>query len=157
MSAKLRIDVSQGILEVEGSETFVQAIYNDFKLTLSNAVKPNRATIVMCWILVQDHLIDLVLQKHLAEFNACLALVKDRRVKVSTVTVRDDFGDIPEGKFIELLRSSKIISNDVRKILDEKLGTRNSCAHASGIIVKPSKVIDFVSDLIENVILKYPH
>lgn len=31
MTTRLRIDLSQGILEVEGSETFVKAIYSDFK------------------------------------------------------------------------------------------------------------------------------
>ncbi len=31
MNTKLRIDLSQGLLEVEGSETFVKTIYNDFK------------------------------------------------------------------------------------------------------------------------------
>lgn len=32
MSTKLKIDLTQGILEVEGSETFVKAIYSDFKV-----------------------------------------------------------------------------------------------------------------------------
>jgi hypothetical protein len=32
MTTKLKIDVSQGILEVEGSEAFVRAIYRDFKV-----------------------------------------------------------------------------------------------------------------------------
>ncbi len=32
MTTKLKIDLSQGILEVEGSETFVRAIYKDFKV-----------------------------------------------------------------------------------------------------------------------------
>jgi hypothetical protein len=116
----------------------------------------NRATIVMSWILAVDHLFQLVLTKHLNAFNAALAKVTDRRVKVDNVKVRDDFGGIPEDKFIELLRSSGIVSNDVRKILDQKLGTRNSCAHPTGIAIKQSKVIDFVEDLVENVILKYP-
>lgn len=31
MTTRLKIDLSQGLLEVEGSETFVKAIYNDFK------------------------------------------------------------------------------------------------------------------------------
>jgi hypothetical protein len=31
MTTRLKIDLTQGILEVEGSETFVKAIYNDFK------------------------------------------------------------------------------------------------------------------------------
>jgi len=54
-------------------------------------------------------------------------------------------------------RSADVISNDVRKILDEKLGTRNSSAHPSAIAIaiKRSKVIAFVEDLVENVVLKY--
>ena len=84
----------------------------------------NRATIVMCWILTIDHLFDLILKRHLPAFNSELSKVTDKRVKVSSITNRDDFSDIPEGKFIELLRAASIISNDVRKILDTKLGVR---------------------------------
>jgi len=32
MTTKLKIDLAEGILEVEGSEAFVKAIYNDFKI-----------------------------------------------------------------------------------------------------------------------------
>ena len=116
----------------------------------------NRAAIIMCWILALNHLFALVLMKHLQNFNAELAKVNDKRVRVSAISTRDDFGDIPEGKFIELLRSGGVISNDVRKILDVKLGIRNTCAHPSGVEIKRSKVIDFIEDLIENVLLKYP-
>lgn len=116
----------------------------------------NRATIIMCWILALDHLYDFVQANHLTAFNAVLAKNTDKRVRVTSIQHRDDFSEIPEGKFIEFLRSSNVISNDVRKILDEKLGTRNSSAHPSGISIKPSKVIEFVDDLIENVVLKYP-
>lgn len=119
-------------------------------------VGANRATIVMCWILIMDHLFELVLRKHLTPFNAELAKINDKRVKVSIIAARDDFGEIPEGKFIELLRASGVISNDVRKILDQKLGVRNSSAHPSGVLIKGSKVIDFVEDLVENVVIKYP-
>jgi hypothetical protein len=92
---------------------------------------------------------------HAAAFDRVLAANTDKRVKVTSIKTRDDFGDIPEGKLIEFLRSSGAISNDVRKILDEKLGTRNSSAHPSGIEIKRSKVIDFVDDLVTNVVLKY--
>ena len=115
----------------------------------------NRAAIIMCWLLAVDHLQSYVLAKQLAAFNSVLAANTDKRVKVAEVRTRDDFADIPEGKFIEFLRSAGIISNDVRKILDGKLGIRNSCAHPSGISVKPSKAIEFIDDLVENVILKY--
>lgn len=53
MTTRVKIDLSQGVLEVEGSETFVKAIYNDFKAhfidletpteDLASSVKPRRA------------------------------------------------------------------------------------------------------------------
>lgn len=113
----------------------------------------NRATIVMVWNLAMDHLFMHILAKKLQDFNA--ALSKDKGVKINAISQRDDFTEIKEVKFIELCRSAGVISNDVRKILDQKLGTRNSCAHPSGVTVNKSKVIDFVEDLVDNVVLKY--
>jgi hypothetical protein len=117
-------------------------------------VGANRAAIVMTWILAMDHLFAHILAHRLTDFNA--ALSKDNGVKIVTITQRDDFNEIKETKFIELCRAAGIVSNDVRKILDQKLGTRNSCAHPSGVTVNKSKVIDFIEDLIDNIILKFP-
>ncbi|WP_292663581.1 hypothetical protein [Mesorhizobium sp.] len=114
----------------------------------------NRAAIIMTWILAMDHLFAYILAHKLTDFNE--ALSKDKGVKISSVFQRDDFSEIKETKFIELCRAAGIISNDVRKILDQKLGTRNSCAHPSGVTVNKSKVIDFIEDLVANIILKFP-
>lgn len=113
----------------------------------------NRAAIIMTWILAMDHLFAYIIEHKLADFN--LALSKDKGVKISAVAQRDDFTEIKETKFIELCRAAGIVSNDVRKILDQKLGTRNSCAHPSGVTINKSKVIDFIEDLVDNVILKF--
>lgn len=118
-------------------------------------VGANRATIVMVWILAMDHLFAHILKHKLAEFNAALSLNTDKSVKVKVITQRDDFTEMKESKFIELCRTAKIVSNDVRKILDQKLETRNSSAHPSGLVIGNTKVIDFVEDLVENVVLKY--
>lgn len=115
----------------------------------------NRATIVMAWILTMNHLFEYILAHKLSEFNSILSTNKDKSVKVSMITKRDDFTEMKESKFIEFCRQAKIISNDVRKILDQKLDTRNSSAHPSGITITNTKVIDFVEDLVENVVLKY--
>ena len=115
----------------------------------------NRAAIVMAWILAIDHRFDYILVHKLSEFNTSLAKNTDKRVKVASVSHRDDFTEMPESKFIEFCRAAKIISNDVRKILEQKLDTRNSCAHPSGITISKTKTIDFVEDLVENVVLKY--
>lgn len=119
-------------------------------------VGANRATIVMVWILAMDHLFAYILKHKLAEFNAALATNTDKSVKVKVITQRDDFTEMKESKFIELCRTAKIISNDVRRILDQKLQTRNSSAHPSSVKVGNTKVIDFVEDLVDNVVLKFP-
>lgn len=118
-------------------------------------VGANRAAIVLCWIFAMDHMCDYILKHKLTAFNDALSKNKDRRVGVTEVKCRDDFAEIPEGKFIELCRSAGIISNDVRKILDQKLGIRNSSAHASAITVGRAKTVDFVEDLVANVVLKF--
>ena len=114
-----------------------------------------RAAIVMGWLLAVDHLYEYVLASKLPDFNSQLAKIKDKSIKVSSINVRDDFSEIPESKFIEICRSSKIISADVRRILDDKLGIRNSCAHPSGIKVSQHKATEFLNDLVENVVDKY--
>jgi hypothetical protein len=116
----------------------------------------NRATIIMAWILAMSSMFSYILNNKLPDFNAALAQNTDKSIKVKTITQRDDFAEIKESKFIELCRIAKIISNDVRKILDQKLDIRNSCAHPSGIKINKTKVIDFVEDLVDNVVLKYP-
>lgn len=117
-------------------------------------VDARRATIIMTWAGTIDHLYDYIIVHNLNDFNDALHKRHDRYSQL-TIKDKDDFSDIRESAFIEICRSARIISNDVRKILDEKLGIRNTCAHPSCVEVHPSKVVNFVEDLVDNVILKY--
>ncbi len=119
------------------------------------AVDAPRATIVMAWAGTVDHLYDFILKHKLAEFNAALARRKDHCAK-TTISVKDDFADLKESVFIEVARSAGVITNDVRKLLDEKLGIRNTCAHPSTVEVHRSKVVSVIEDLVDNIILKHP-
>jgi hypothetical protein len=114
-----------------------------------------RASIVMVWNLTIDHLYEYVMKHELTNFNLALSKNTDKRIKITSVTTKDDFADIPENKFIEFCRSGNIISNDIRKILDNKLGIRNSYAHPSNIKVLESKAIEFIEDLVNNVVIKF--
>lgn len=114
-----------------------------------------RASIVMVWNLTVDHLFNYILKYKLADFNAALALNTDKRIKITSVTDRDDFSEIPENKFIEFCRTAKIFSNDIRKILDTKLGIRNTYAHPSNLKVGDTKAMEFIEDLVNNVTLKF--
>lgn len=154
-SSSIVTQTSKSLLSLQ--ERFPEGKEKDFlqETTRCFEAGANRATVVMAWILAVSHLQRFILAKKLSEFNAALATNKDRRVKITSVASFDDFSEIPEGKFIEFCREAKIISNDVRKILEQKLGTRNSAAHPSGVRISQSKVLDFVEDLVENVVLKY--
>ena len=48
----------------------------------------DRATIVMCWILILDHLFHFILKHKLNEFNSALAKNTDKRVKVTVINDR---------------------------------------------------------------------
>jgi aspartokinase-like uncharacterized kinase len=69
--------------------------------------------------------------------------------------VKDDFGEIPEGKFVEFCRGGGIVSNDVRKVLETKLGIRNSVAHPSAVAVTQVRATEFLDDLVQNVVVKF--
>jgi hypothetical protein len=116
-------------------------------------VSAYRAAIILIWLVSIYHLQNYIFANKLKQFNAELAKNPDKKVR--KIVDKDDFSDLPENKFIELSRASGVISNDVRKILDTKLGTRNSAAHPSGIVIGEHKAIEFGIDLINNVILKY--
>jgi hypothetical protein len=117
-------------------------------------VGARRATVVLSWIAALDHLYDFVLSSGLSAFNAALAKQPGKISKV-TIATKDDFGELRESEFITVCRSAGLITSDVRKLLDEKLGFRNSCAHPSSIAVGDSKVLSFVEDLVDNVIAKH--
>ncbi len=113
-------------------------------------VGAKRASVVMTWLLAFDHLSEYIVSHKLTDLNAAL-----KRKGSAQVHDRDDLAEMKEAVVIEVARSAGIITKDVRKILDEKLGIRNSCAHPSDIEVHDSKVINVVEDLVDNVITKY--
>ena len=119
----------------------------------SYRVESYRAAIIMVWILTMDHLQKFIFGNHLDKYNVAIAAHSDKKMK--PVVAYDDFSDFKESRVIELMRSANIISHDVRKILDEKLGIRNSAGHPSRISFSAHKTTEFALDLIENVLLKY--
>ena len=128
---------------------------NSFLIEALNCYKVGayRAAILLIWILTIDHLQNFIFGNKIDDFNTALGLNPDK--KMSKIVNLDDFGELKESKFIELTKSAGIISNDVRKILDEKLGIRNSAAHPSGITFTGHKATEFALDLINNILLKF--
>ncbi len=133
---------------------------NNEQLFLQEAIEcyeiwAKRASIVLVWILTIHHMYNYIYSNELSAFNTVLAKNTDKRIKIIAISKIDDFNEIPEGKFIDFMRSAKIISNDVKKILETKLGIRNTSSHPSRITISEVKTNDLIIDLIDNVVIKY--
>jgi len=116
-----------------------------------------RAAIVMTWNLAYYHLLDFILKNRVADFNIRWPMVfQGHHTKGSkTITRMDDFGDmLKESEVIKIARSASIVSQDVAKILEDKLGRRNSAAHPSGVKIEQLQAEEFIDDLVKNVVVK---
>lgn len=113
-----------------------------------------RSAIIMTWLFALDSIYEYVLASKLAVFNTSYHADGSNK-KALQISSKDDFSELKESKFIELCRASNIITNDVRKILDTKLGIRNTCAHPSSVTISDMKCAEFITDLLDNVTAKY--
>jgi hypothetical protein len=116
-----------------------------------------RAAIVMTWNLAYDHLLSYLLRHKLAEFNKQwpINLTKQHsKARVSAISNRDEFSEIKESELLVLCKSAALISPDVFKIIDEKLGKRNSAAHPSGVNIGQLQAENFIDEIVKNVVLK---
>jgi hypothetical protein len=117
--------------------------------------KAFRAAIVMTWNLSYDHLCRYILNApiRLTDFNKQLPKTFPK-ARISSVNIRDDFTELKESEVLQVCRSANIITNDLLKILKEKLDKRNTAAHPSTVEIAPHTAEEYIIDLITNVVLK---
>ena len=116
-----------------------------------------RAAIVMTWNLAFDHLLNFVLKHHLADFNKQwpISFTKQhQKARISAISSRDDFSELKESETLTICKSAAIITPDIFKILEEKLGKRNTAAHPSTVGVSQIQAEGVIDDLVNNVVLK---
>jgi hypothetical protein len=116
-----------------------------------------RAAIVMSWNLAFDHLLHFVLRHHLSAFNSQWPKVFPKqhlKARVQQIATRDDFSELKESEVLTICKSAAIITADIYRILDEKLGKRNSAAHPSTITIGQIQVEGVIDDLVNNVVLR---
>lgn len=118
-----------------------------------------RAAIVMTWNLAYHHLCQYIIQKKLAEFNARWPISNPghhKKAGINAVSKIEDFGEeFRESQVIKISHDANIITGDVFKVLDQKLGLRNSAAHPSDVIVGQLQADHFIDDLVKNVVLHF--
>jgi hypothetical protein len=112
-----------------------------------------RASIVMCWNLSYDHLCRWVMDKHLVEFNKQLPISYPKK-NIKSIGKFEDFEELKEFEVLQICRSAHITTSGVHKILTQKLETRNSAAHPSNVTFNQLQTEEFISTLVNNVVLK---
>jgi hypothetical protein len=116
-----------------------------------------RAATVMTWNLAFDHLLSWILadSARLRDFNAAIAkrYPQDKRKLNLSVAQREDFPELKEFEIIEVCRKASLISDDLKKVLHEKLVRRNIAAHPSLVEITRHQADDAISDLVTNVVL----
>lgn len=115
-----------------------------------------RAAIVMVWNLAYDHLARWVLadQQRLADFNAGIAKRNKSKAHI-TIKTREDFEELKEDEMLDILGYLPGFSGNVKRMLKEKLGRRNTAAHPSTLTIGRSQVDDMITDLVNNVVLSF--
>ena len=117
-----------------------------------------RGAVTMAWNLAYHHLCQFILTNKLAEFNARWPISNPghhKKAGITAVTRIEDFGEeFKESQVITIARDANIISGNVFKVMDGKLGIRNSAAHPSDIKVEQLQADYFIDDLVKNVVLR---
>jgi hypothetical protein len=103
----------------------------------------------MAWNLAYSDMVDRIYASGLEKFNSQVGTHNFKRKIVD----RSDFSDLKESDVIKISRAAKLISGETLKLLEEKLGTRNSAAHPSGKVITVVSAEEVIVDLLENIVL----
>lgn len=109
----------------------------------------------MTWNLAYDHFTQWIISKHLATFNACVAAMHTRKPR-ATLRTKEDFGaNFKESEVLDISKNAGILHENIKKIMMEKLAKRNIAAHPSLVEITQIQAEDTISDLVNNVILRF--
>jgi hypothetical protein len=116
-----------------------------------------RAAVVMTWNVAYSHLCEHVLTKRLLDFNQrwLVTFPGMHRNKTLQITSLDDINDLlKESEFLKVCRDAGIITTNVFNVMDIALKKRNAAAHPSTTIIDQLQTDAYISDLVNNAVLK---
>lgn len=111
-----------------------------------------RSAVVLSWVGAMSVLYDYVLLHKSAAFNA--EAVK-RNPKWKVVTISDDFANMKEYDFLQVIQSISVIGKSVKDELEGCLKFRNGCGHPNSLKIGESRVSGHIESLLLNVFSKF--
>jgi hypothetical protein len=90
----------------------------------------------------------------LGDFNAQLPKSFPKKAYLVPIAKREDFEELKESELLQIAKSAGNITDNVYKILKEKLDRRNMAAHPSTVVISKLQAEDFIHDLVVNVLIR---
>ena len=97
---------------------------------------------------------------YVADLDSCrdgaADAVNKRNAKKAHVQIvrREDFEELKEDETVDIVGGLPDITANMKRILKEKLGRRNTYAHPSTMTIARPQVDDMITELVNNVVLK---
>lgn len=133
----------------DSEKSFLEEAINCYR------AKAFRSAIVMTWNLVFHCFCNYIFNKPNLLFDFNSQLPKSfPKARILDIKKREDFDELKESEVLQVSRSANIITNDIFKILKEKLDKRNTAAHPSAVIIFPHTSEEYIIDIVNNVLLK---
>ena len=111
-----------------------------------------RASTVLSWVGAVAVLYEHVFALSLAAFNAELLR---RNAKAKQVVALDDFTELKEDLFLDILQAISVIGKSVKDELKQRLQLRNGCGHPNNLAIGQHMAAAHLESLIANVYLKF--
>lgn len=113
-----------------------------------------RGAVLMVWAATVGHIYS-VIENHVGGLKE-LELANDGRFGASQtyhrIRKKNDLLYLSDKNFLLICEDAGVFNRNARKLLEEKLVTRNFCGHPTGYVIGREEAVVFIESLINNVI-----
>lgn len=113
-----------------------------------------RGAVLMVWAAAVEHIYSAI-EAHAGGFKAMEAANKSRFGNSNTyrkIRRKNDLLYLNDKSFLQLCEDAGAFNRNARKLLEEKLDTRNRCGHPTGYVIGREEAVVFIESLINNIV-----
>ena len=113
-----------------------------------------RGAVLMVWSSTVEHIYSAI-EAHANGFKAMESANKARFGTSRTykrIGKKNDLLYLNDKNFLQLCEDAGVFNRNAKKLLEEKLDTRNRCGHPTGYVIGREEAVVFIESLINNII-----
>lgn len=113
-----------------------------------------RGAVLMVWSATVEHIYSAI-ESHSDGFKAMETANQSRFGKSNTyrkIRRKNDLLYLNDKNLLQICEDAGVFNRNARKLLEEKLDTRNRCGHPTGYVIGREEAVVFIESLINNII-----